>query len=137
MYISFCVIIVVSGLHGVIFPKPKCQLVLKSNFFISFSFGSHFIAFKVTFVTWITQPIIRVEHNSRMSISVFDNLVAIFYILGNFHHLDHSANHQKVNIIQKQVFHFMMIWQPFYCISGDFCHSDCLANHQKLNIIQK
>ena len=32
--------------------------------------------------------------------------------------LDCSANHQKLNIIQKQAFHFMMIWWPFFSYFG-------------------
>ena len=69
--------------------------------------------------------------------SFFDNLVAIFCIFGNFHCLDCSADHQKLNIIQKWAFYFLTIWQPFFHISGDFCCLDHLADHQKLNVIQK
>ena len=50
---------------------------------------------------------------------------------------DSLANHQKLNIIQKQAFHFLMIYQPLFCILVNFCCSDSLTNHQKLNIIQK
>ena len=60
-----------------------------------------------------------------------------FHILDDFHHSVCSADHQKLNIIWKWTFQFLMIWWPFFCISGDFHCLDCLANHQKLNVIQK
>ena len=43
----------------------------------------------------------EVERNPKMSISFFDDLGDIFCILVNFHHSDHLADHQKLNIIQK------------------------------------
>ena len=61
----------------------------------------------------------------------------IFHILGDFCHSDCSADHQKLNVIQKWTFHFLSIWWPCFCILGDFHCSDCLADHQKLNAIQK
>ena len=44
----------------------------------------------------------EVEHIPKISISFFDNLAAIFFhISGNFHCLDHSVDHQKLNVIHK------------------------------------
>ena len=43
----------------------------------------------------------EVEHNPKMSISIFDDLGGLFCILVNFHCSDRSANHQKLNVIQK------------------------------------
>ena len=54
-------------------------------------------------------------------------------IFVNFPCSDHSANHQKLNIIQKWAFHFLMTEGAFLCILVDFHHSNCSANHQKLN----
>ena len=61
-----------------------------------------FFAFWVTFVTPIVTPSSEVERNPKMNISFFDNMVAIFFhISGDFHHSDCSADHQKLNVIQK------------------------------------
>ena len=37
-----------------------------------------------------------------------------FLHFGNFHCFDCLVDHQKLNIIQKRVFHFLTIWQPFF-----------------------
>ena len=42
-----------------------------------------------------------------MSISFFNDLEGLFHILVDFHH---SADHQKLNVIQKQGFHFLKIF---------------------------
>ena len=43
------------------------------------------------------------QHNSnpKMSISFFDDVGGLFCILVDFHHSDHSANHQKLNVTKK------------------------------------
>ena len=43
----------------------------------------------------------EVEHNPKMNISFFSDLGAFFCILVNVRHSDHSANHQKLKVIQK------------------------------------
>ena len=43
----------------------------------------------------------EVEHSPKMSISFFDDLGGLFDILVDFCHSDHSAYHQKLNVIQK------------------------------------
>ena len=43
----------------------------------------------------------EVERNPKMNISFFDDLGALFSILVNFHYSHHSADHHKLNIIQK------------------------------------
>ena len=53
---------------------------------------------------------LEVEHNPKMSISFFDDVGGLFHILVDFHHLDHSTDHQKLNIIQKPTFHFLKIF---------------------------
>ena len=55
----------------------------------------------------------------------------------NFHHSDLSADHQKLNVIQKSAFHFSMTLGAFFHILVNFHHSDHLTDHQKLNVIQK
>ena len=42
------------------------------------------------------------------TISFVDDLGGLFGILVDFHHSDYSADHEKLNIIQKQSFHFLM-----------------------------
>ena len=48
----------------------------------------------------------EIERNPKMNISFFDDLGAFFHILVNIHCLDCLADHQKLNVIQKQTFHF-------------------------------
>ena len=80
-----------------------------------------------------------------MNILFFDDLGAffIFCISVDGFCLDHSANHQKLNIIQKMnilffndylgdLFHFFAFQLTFFVFYLD--HS---TNHQKLNVIQK
>ena len=53
---------------------------------------------------------------------------------------DRSADHQKLNVIQKRTFYFSMTWGAcfvFFNVLVDIFCSDCLADHQKLNVIQK
>ena len=42
------------------------------------------------------------------TISFVDDLGAFFHILVDVHHSDCLVNHQKLNVIQKQTFHFSM-----------------------------
>ena len=48
------------------------------------------------------------ECNPKMSIPFFDDLRGFFHISVNFCCSDHSANHQKLNVIQKWAFQFLM-----------------------------
>ena len=50
----------------------------------------------------------EVERNPKMSISFYDDLGALFHISVEFRRSDHSADHQKLNVIQNQAFHFLM-----------------------------
>ena len=50
----------------------------------------------------------EIEHNPKMNISFFDDLGELLCILVNIRCLVCSANHQKLNVIQKQTFHFLM-----------------------------
>ena len=50
----------------------------------------------------------EVECNPKMSIPFFDDLGGLFHISVEFCHSDHLADHQKLNIIQKRAFHFLM-----------------------------
>ena len=49
----------------------------------------------------------EVEHNPKTSISSYEDLGAFFHISVDFCHSDRSADHQKLNIIQKWAFHFL------------------------------
>ena len=48
------------------------------------------------------------------TISFVDDLGAFFHILVYVHHSDGLANHQKLNVIQKQTFHFLMTYGAFF-----------------------
>ena len=53
----------------------------------------------------------KVECNPKMNILFFDDLGGLFIffcILVNIFCSDCSANHQKLNVIQKQTFYFLM-----------------------------
>ena len=50
----------------------------------------------------------EVKCNPKMSISFLDDLGGLFCILVHFGHSDHLADHQKLNIIQKWAFYFLM-----------------------------
>ena len=61
-----------------------------------------------------------------------------FYILADFHHLDSLADHQKLNVIQKQVLHILMIWWPFFFAFWlTFVAHIACPIIKKLNVIQK
>ena len=60
----------------------------------------------------------EVECNAKMNISFFDNLgglLSFFCISVNVCCSDYLADHQKLNIIQKQTFHFLMTKGAFFC----------------------
>ena len=67
-----------------------------------------------------------------MNISFFDHLGGISHILVDVRCSDHVTDHQKLNVIQKQTFHFSM---TFFSILVNVCCLDCLADHQKLKVI--
>ena len=109
-----------------VFPEPKCHLVLISNFFIFSHFG------QILFLKWLGQSseIIQNEH------FIFQWLRGLFCISANFCHSDHLADHQKLNIIETLAFHFLWLREIFH-ISINFCCLDHSVIHQKLNVIQK
>ena len=66
----------------------------------------HFGQLSLAKIAWL---IIRSWKESKMSIWFFDDLEGLFlHFAVDFCHSDYSANHQKLNIIQKWAFHFMM-----------------------------
>ena len=93
----------------------------KTRHFIFWWLRGPFFAFWLTFVAWITQPIIRSwTCNPKMSISFFDDLGGLsFTFWFNFHAAQIDlADHQKLNIIQmSKHFHFLRwLRGPFLCI---------------------
>ena len=117
-------------------PSPRrgvCKL-----HFIFWWFGSHFfLHFGWLLSLGSLSQSSEVEHNPKTNISIFDDLVATFFAFWVTGHSDHSADHQKLNVIQNWAFHFLTIWWPFFHISGNFYRSYHFADHQKLHIIQK
>ena len=59
-------------------------------------------------VFWWSSGSLLVDHQ-KMNILFFDDLGGHFFCISvTVHHSDRSAHHQKLNVIQKQTFYFLM-----------------------------
>ena len=128
MYISFCVIIVLSGLHGVIFPRTKVVILFLNPIF------SHFD--QILLLRLLSQSS-EVEHNPKMSISFFDDLDGLFLHFGQLSLCRSLSQSSEVKSNPKMSISFFDDLGGLFCIPVDFHSSDRSVDHQKLNIIQK
>ena len=106
----------------------KLNVIQKQTFYFSMTWEAFFVFlhFSQHFLLGLLGRSSEVERNPKTNILFFDDLGGLFLffcISVNIFCLDRLADHQKLNIIQKQTFYFSMTWGAifiFLCFGQHF-----------------